>query len=52
MIIMMDILRVIQASGAGNYGKQVNSWSLKGGRAAAAITGASIGHIAGKLRGR
>ena len=39
---------VIQASGAGNYGKQVNS----GGRAAAAITGASIGHIAGKLRGR
>ena len=43
---------VIQASGAGNYGKQVNSWSLKGGRAAAAITGASIGHIAGKLRGR
>lgn len=43
---------VIQASGAGNYGKQVNSWSLKGGRAATAITGASIGHIAGKLRGR
>ena len=30
---------VIQASGAGNYGKQVNSWSLKGGRAAAAVAG-------------
>ena len=39
---------VIQASGAGNYGKQVNSWSLKGGRAA----GAAVGHVAGKLRGR
>ncbi|MCD8269518.1 MAG: conjugative transposon protein TraJ [Parabacteroides sp.] len=43
---------VIQASGAGNYGKQVNSWSLKGGRAAAAATGAAAGHVAGKLRGR
>ena len=43
---------VIQASGAGNYGKQVNSWSLKGGRAAAAVSGAAVGHVAGKLRGR
>ena len=43
---------VIQASGAGNYGKQVNSWSMKGGRAAAAVTGASVGHVAGKLRGK
>ena len=43
---------VIQASGAGNYGKQVNSWSLKGGRAAAAVSGAAVGHVAGKLRGK
>ena len=43
---------VIQASGAGNYGKQVNSWSLRGGRAAAAVSGAAVGHVAGKLRGR
>lgn len=43
---------IIQAAGAGNYGKQVNSWSLKGWRGAAAVTGAGIGHVAGKLRGR
>lgn len=43
---------IIQAAGAGNYGKQVNSWSLKGGRGAAAVAGAGVGHVAGKLRGR
>jgi len=25
---------------------------LKGGRAAAAVSGAAVGHVAGKLRGR
>lgn len=43
---------VIQASGAGNYGKQVNATAVKGGRITAATTGAGIGHVAGKLRGR
>ena len=43
---------IIQAAGAGNYGKQVNSWSLKGGRGAPAVAGAGVGHVAGKLRGR
>lgn len=43
---------VIQASGAGNYGKQINSLTMKGGRIAAATAGATAGHVAGKLRGR
>ena len=43
---------VIQAAGAGNYGKQVNNSAVKTGKVAAAATGAGAGHIAGKLRGK
>ena len=43
---------IIQNGGTGTYGKQVNSWSLKGGKGAAALTGAAVGHTAGKLMNR
>ena len=43
---------IIQNGGAGSYGKQVNSWGLKGGKGAAAVTGAAVGHVSGKLRGK
>ena len=43
---------VIQAAGAGNYGKQVNNSAVKTGKVAAAATGAGAGHVAGKLRGK
>lgn len=43
---------VIQAAGAGNYGKQVNNSAVKTGKVAAAATGAGVGHVAGKLRGK
>ena len=40
---------IIQNGGAGSYGKQVNSAGMKGGKAAAALTGAAVGQTAGKL---
>lgn len=40
---------IIQNGGAGSYGKQVNSMGMKGGKGAAALTGAAVGHTAGKL---
>lgn len=43
---------VIQASGAGNYGRQVNNSAIKSGKLAAGVTGAGIGHVAGKLKGK
>lgn len=43
---------IIQNGGAGSYGKQVSSWGLKGGKGAAAVTGAAVGHVSGKLRGK
>ena len=43
---------IIQNGGAGRYGKQVNSWGMKGGKGAAALTGAAAGHVSGKLRGK
>ena len=49
---MGDSTWVIQAAGAGNYGKQVNNSAVKTGKVAAAATGAGAGHVAGKLRGK
>ena len=43
---------IIQNGGAGSYGKQINSLSQKGGKGAAALTGAATGHVSGKLRGK
>ena len=43
---------IIQYGGAGSYGQQVNLWGLKGGKGAAAVTGAAVGHVSGKLRGK
>lgn len=40
---------IIQNGGAGSYGKQVNSAGMKGGKGAAALAGAAVGHTAGKL---
>lgn len=42
---------IVQAGGAGAYGKNMNAVALKGGNIAAATTGAIAGHISGKLQG-
>ena len=43
---------IIQNGGAGSYSKQVNSAGMKGGKGVAALTGAAVGHTAGKLMNR
>ena len=43
---------IIQNGGAGSYSRQVNSAGMKGGKGVAALTGAAVGHTAGKLMNR
>lgn len=43
---------IVQAGGAGAYGKSVNTVVAKGGGMAAGTAGATTGHVAGKLKGR
>lgn len=43
---------IIQAGGAGNYGKAVNATAAKGGAIAGGIAGSTAGNVAGRLMGK
>jgi conjugative transposon TraJ protein len=42
---------IIQAGGAGNYGKAVNATAAKGGAIAGGLAGSAAGNVAGRLMG-
>lgn len=43
---------IIQAGGAGNYGKAVNATAAKGGAIAGGLAGSAAGNVAGRLMGK
>lgn len=43
---------IIQAGGMGNYGKNVNSATVKAGSLAGGIAGSTAGNISGRLLGK
>lgn len=43
---------IIQAGGAGNYGKAVNATAAKGGAIAGGLAGSTAGNVAGRLMGK